>query len=90
MSTAPGPVVRLIGEQRKRLVASLMSAAETSPWWRTLTKEQQVAYREKVLSSVGVFYDLCRDVIKISEEDGLRNEYAISMIEDVHRRVHAP
>jgi hypothetical protein len=84
MTNNPGPVVRLIGEQRKRLVASILGAAETAPWWRALTREQQVAFRDKVLTSVGVYHDLCRDVIKISEDDGVRNEYAIDMIEKIY------
>jgi len=79
--------MRVVSEQRKRLIASILSAAESSPWWRRLSADEKSAYRDKVITSVGVFYDLCRDVIKVTEEDGVRNEYAIELIEQIHSKV---
>lgn len=77
-------VMRVVTEQRKRCLASILGAAETSPWWGRLSKEEQVAYRQKVLDSLGVFYDLVRDVIKVTDEGAIRNEHAVDLIEAIH------
>lgn len=77
-------VGKLLAEQRRRLIATLLGTAESAPWWRDLTAEQQRAHRDKVLSSVGVFYDFCRDVVKVSSEDMTRNEYALELLQAVH------
>lgn len=77
-------IKRLATEQRKRLVASIMSYAEQSSWWMKLSVPEQRAYREKVLNSIGVFYDFILDVIKVGS-DGMVNEHAIEMIERVHQ-----
>ena len=71
-------------EQRKRLVASVMGAAEQSAWWSKLTSVEQREFRKKLLDSVGVFYDLVRDVVKVSNEDSMVNEQALSLIQQVH------
>ena len=80
-------VMRVVTEQRKRCLASILGAAETSPWWGRLTRDEQLAYRQRVIDSLGVFYDLCRDVIKTSDEDDLRNEHVVDMIERIHTQV---
>lgn len=84
-----GAVIRVVTEQRKRCLASILGAAEASPWWGRLTKDEQQAYRAKVVDSLGVFYDLCRDVIKVTDEDGhgLRNDHAVELIERIHLAV---
>lgn len=76
--------MRLLVEQRKRLVASVLNAAEGSGWWHKLSREQQVAFRDKVLSSVGVYYDFCRDIIKVGQEDAVVNGHALELIESLH------
>jgi hypothetical protein len=75
---------RLLGEQRKRLIASIMGAAENSPWWSKLNPAEQRAFREKVLGSIGTFYDFCKDVVKVTGDDVMRNDYALEMIRQVH------
>lgn len=80
-------VVRVVTEQRKRCLASILGAAESSPWWGQLTRDQQVAFRQRVIDSLNVFYDLCRDVIKVTDEDVVRNEHVIDLIEAIHTRV---
>lgn len=83
-------VVRVVTEQRKRCLASILGAAETSPWWGRLSKDEQVAFRQRVIDALNVFYDLCRDVIKVTDEDVVRNEYVIDLIEAIHTRVAPP
>jgi hypothetical protein len=41
-----------------------------------------------VIDALGVFYDLCRDVIKVTDEDGLRNDHAVALIESIHTAVN--
>lgn len=80
-----GIVNRLLVEQRKRMVASIMGGAEQSRWWSRLSAEEQQTYRLKVRESTGVFYDFCRDIIKCGEEDSAINERAVQLIESVHQ-----
>jgi hypothetical protein len=77
--------MRLLGEQRKRCYATILTSAETSPWWSKLTATQQQTYRENVRSALTIFYDLTRDIVKISDEDeALRNQHALELIRAVH------
>lgn len=82
-----GAVTRVVTEQRKRCLATILGAAETSPWWGRLSKDEQVAYRSRVIEALNVFYDLCRDVIKVTDEDVVRNEHVVDLIERIHNQV---
>lgn len=82
-----GVVIRVVTEQRKRCLASILGAAETSPWWSRLSRDEQIAYRQRVIDSLGVFYDLCRDVIKVADDDGPRNDHVVELIERIHTQV---
>jgi hypothetical protein len=77
-------VLRLLAEQRKRCLATIMSTAEHSSWWPSLTGPEQGEFREQVRASLAVFYDLTRDVIKVHEDDTPRNELALELISSVH------
>ena len=82
---------RLAIEQRKRLVAGILNSAEKSAWWSRLRPEEQRAFRDKVLDSVGVYHDFMLDVIKVSDDDPI-NEHALTLLEQVRvsqRRVEA-
>jgi hypothetical protein len=80
-------VVRVVTEQRKRCLASILGAAESGPWWGRLSREEQLAYRQKVIDALGVFYDLVRDIVKVTDEDGLRNDHVVELIERIHTQV---
>jgi hypothetical protein len=80
----PPLVVRLMAEQRKRCLATILNSAEQSPWWSLLTSAQQDAYRDQVRSALAIFYDLARDVIKVSDDDTVRNDLALDLIRSVH------
>ncbi len=77
-------VVRLLAEQRKRCLATILNAAEASSWWSRLSEVQQNAYRDQVRSALAIFYDLTRDVIKVSDDDTVRNDLALDLIRSVH------
>jgi len=77
-------VRRLAGEQRRRFIASMLGAAESTPWWSKLAPAEQRAYRDRVMSCVGVYHDFMLDVIKVSNEDSVRNEHALTLLEAVH------
>lgn len=83
-------VLRVVTEQRKRCLATILGSAEASPWWGRLSVEEQRAYRQRVIDSLGVFYDLVRDVIKVSDDDSVRNEHAVDLIERIHAQVTRP
>lgn len=80
-------VIRVVTEQRKRCLASILGAAESSPWWSRLTRDEQMAYRQKVIDALGIFYDLVRDVVKVTDDEGLRNDHVVELIERIHLQV---
>ena len=77
-------VRRLLSEQRRRLVASLLGSVETAPWWGRLNPQEQRSLREKVLASIGVYHDFVLDVVKVGGDDSVRNEEALHLIQAVH------
>ena len=77
-------VIRLLSEQRKRCLATILSAAEASGWWGNLAPGQQAEFRAQVRAAVSVFYDLTRDVVKVSEDDGGRNDLVLDLIRAMH------
>lgn len=66
-------VLRLLVEQRKRLVASIMGHAERE-LFHLLSEDEQLLFRRKTLTAINAFCDLMRDLIKVGEETGLANE----------------
>lgn len=75
-------------ERRKRMVGGIMHFAESSPWWGRLSREEQKAYRDKVLESTGAYHDAVLDALKAAVGDGIIvNEEAIRLIQNVHDRV---
>lgn len=74
---------RLASEQRKRFVAGLLGAIETSAWYDRLAQTERRALREKVLVSVGTYHDFMLDVIKVGDA-GTVNEHALTIIQAVH------
>lgn len=77
------PLIRLIGERRKRLVATVMGHAERE-FYAQLSPQQQKAFREKTLTAIDEFADLMRDVVKITGEDSVVNSHAIDLLEQIH------
>jgi hypothetical protein len=71
-------------EQRKRLVAGVMNAAEGSPWWSRLRPEEQRAYRQMVLDKIGVYHDFMLDMIKVSDDTQIVSEDTMRLLERVH------
>lgn len=81
-------VTALLTEQRGRLVASIMGHAERNLFPK-MTEPEKKAFRLKVLESVGVFYDFCKDALRasaaISEAEGVvLNEDAMRMLGELH------
>jgi hypothetical protein len=77
-------VVRLLSEQRKRCLATILNNAESALWWARLSDIQQNTFREQVRTALAVFYDLTRDVLKVTEDDSLRNDLALELIRSIH------
>jgi hypothetical protein len=79
-------VLRLLAEQRKRCLATILNAAESSPWWSRLSDTQQNAHRDQVRAALAVFYDLTRDLVKVTEDDSMRNDLALELIRSIHHQ----
>lgn len=84
-------VERLLTEQRGRLVASVMGHCEREVF-ADLTEAQRKALRKKVLESVGVFYDFCRDALRASAADAhacgvVLNEEALRLLGEIHAEI---
>lgn len=84
MASGNPVIIRLLSEQRKRCLATILSAAESGTWWNTLTPSQQGEFRAQVRTAVSVFYDLTRDVVKVTEDDGDRNDLVLDLIRVMH------
>ena len=77
-------VRNLMAEQRKRLLGSLFDYLEKNVYQK-LTLDEQRALRERVITSVGVFYDFMLDCTKASVNDGVvYNEEAVQMIRHMY------
>lgn len=79
-------LIRLIGERRKRLVATIMGHAERE-FYAQLSPQQQKAFRDKTLTAIDEFADLMRDVIKITSDDVVVNAHALELLESIHDNV---
>lgn len=80
---ADAQLIRLITERRKRLVASIMGHAERE-FFDALTPQQQAEFRRKTLGAIDEFADLMRDVIKITSEDVVVNDHALTLLSQIH------
>ena len=84
-------VIRFLGEQRNRMVGSIMGYLEREVWPH-LDDNERRALRAKVLQSAGVYHDACRDMLKASvRTDGetgvLINQHALELIQELHEHV---
>lgn len=70
-------VMRLLSEQRKRMMASILNAVDNAD------ADPRVR-REHIITAINVFYDFCRDIIKVGDEDVMRNDAALELLQRVH------
>ena len=90
MATSDHPMKRLLAEQRRRCVASILGSAENSGWWSRLSKDDQLDLRDDVLKGINTFYELALDVIKVSDDGtSVVNAYAVDLLEAIHQAVVA-
>lgn len=84
----PNDFVRnLLIEQRRRVVGSIMSYAETEIL-PAVPPVKRKEFRDKVLASVGAYHDVCLDVLKASINDGfITNEEVLTALRDIHSDV---
>lgn len=81
---AVDPVRRLIGEQRSRLVATLLSNLE--PMLRPLGETEWQRTRKTVMDAVGVYHDVVLDAYKVTRDgDSLQNDDVLRLIREMHR-----
>lgn len=75
---------RLAVQQRKRLVAVVMSAAESTTWWPRLAREDQDAFRDKVLRGINGYHEFMLDVITVGGEDAQHSDEVLALLERIH------
>ena len=75
-------VRQLVIRARRRMIATVMGAAENSPWWGKLPQAQQHAFRDRVLLGINTYHDLILDVISVDSDD--RNADVIQLLQQVH------
>lgn len=73
---------KLAGEQRGRLVASILSHAEREIYPK-LSAAECKAFREKVLSSVGVYHDFVLDCLHAASDGAVVNEDAMLVLRSI-------
>ncbi len=76
----------LAGEQRSRLVASILGHAERE-LYATMTAGQRKVLREKVLASVGVYHDFVLDCLRAANKGSVVNEEAMRLLGQIHEAV---
>lgn len=84
-------VANFLGEQRNRCVGSIMGYLEREVYPQ-LNPDERAALRGKVLQSIGVYHDACRDMLKATvntqpDQKVIVNEYALRLLEELHERV---
>jgi hypothetical protein len=86
VSTSNGTpvVVRLLAEQKRRCLATILGAAEGLSGWKDLNPEERELFRDQVRGALNILYDLSRDVIKVTDDTGLRNDLALELIAALH------
>lgn len=77
---------RLVIEQRKRLVASVMNFAEQEIY-PSLKPAQQRAFRDKFVGAANAYHDFVLDLVKVRGEDGIQSEETARMIRELHDRL---
>lgn len=80
-----GMVKRLVIEKRKRVVATILGHAERE-FLRNgdISREQYEAFRTTTLGAIDAWHDLMLDILKIGDEDMMRNDHAVQLLERVH------
>lgn len=82
-------VRRLLAEQRKRAVASVLSAVENATEGR-LSEAEQRELRRTIVAAVNQYHDTTLDVLKSSVNDGMAvNEDALRVIAEANRHLGA-
>jgi hypothetical protein len=80
-----GMAKKLVSQQRSRTVAGILSWCESRSWYRQLSQVERDAFRERLFSQIGIFYDLVLDIIKVGDEDGVRNEQVLELLQRLHQ-----
>lgn len=83
-------VRRLMGQQRRRMVATVMTTVEKRAWWSTLSGPEQREFKEDLNRAIGIYHDFMLDVVQVGGEDELRSERALTLLESINQAVRHP
>lgn len=78
------PVQRYLKNRRDRALGTILGWSETNIF-ASLTQAQREAFRSKVLEALNSYHDSVLDLVKA--EDGVRNDRAIELLEQLNGRV---
>lgn len=86
MSSEDSKVKRLVVERRKRVVATILGRVERE-WLKPgkIKRDEYEEFRTVVLEAINAWHDLVLDIIKVGDEDTMRNDHAVDLLEQVHR-----
>lgn len=79
---------RLVMEQRRRAIGTIMGAVEELAYPK-LSKPDQRALRQSILNGMGAYHDFVLDVLKVKGDDMLQNEETLRLLRDIHHGVSA-
>ena len=80
-------ITRVLDQQRRRMIAAIMGHAERS-FFDRLTHEEQQAFRNNTLAAIGVYCDLVRDIVKVSNDDVVLNTEVLELVQAMHSNQH--
>lgn len=74
---------RLVMEQRKRAVGTIMGAVENLAHPHMPHKDRQ-ALRLAILNGIGAYHDFVLDVLKVKGDDMVQNEETLRVLRELH------
>ncbi len=81
---------KLLVVQRRRLVGTILGFAERE-LYPQISKDQQQAFRAKVLTAVEGYHDLVMDIVGVAEDDNvIINAEALELLRDIREQLALP
>lgn len=74
---------RLVMEQRRRAIGTIMGAIEELAYPK-LSQAEQRTLRQHVLNGMGAYHDFVLDVLKVKHDDMVQNEETLRLLRDIH------
>lgn len=76
---------KFLENRRRRALGSILGYAEREVY-PTLSKDQQLAFRDVVMSSLNSYHDTTLDLFKSEDFGTIRNEEVFALLERIEQR----